>query len=54
MLKTTGVPNVSCATLPPIHNYDTRRANFEFYEWSVIKANKMLLSQNVLHCDDVK
>lgn len=54
MLKTTGVPNASCTTLSPIHNYDNRGGKFEFYEWRVIKANKMLLSQNDLYCDDVK
>lgn len=54
MLETSGVPNASCAALSPIHTYDNGRVKFEFYEWSVIKANKMLLSQNVLYCDDAK
>lgn len=54
MLETSSVPNANGTTLSPIHNYDNRRAKFEFYEWSVIKANKILLSQNVFPCDDVK
>lgn len=53
MIETLGVPDASCMTLSFIRTYDNRRVVWILW-MECNKANKMLLSQNVLYCDDVK